>query len=669
MRRRPRSITLAVAAILVFGQVGAALGYENNQSGPTPGGGAHRRINQLAGQLFVKSIVNGANGAAFQKYDFEPLFPAGKYVIEALNEDVPDALLDKVFKPAGITTWGRMEWREAEYQAAQVKANLMFSRWLVEGGFTADEPERFMSLRHFYNPRTDLGAAYLTDIPVITLRQMGTNPEIDAVTWATTHADNAYSWTGGKDALALAFTGGTIAETQLAYAKAWRSLGETMHLAADMTVPAHVRNDSHPGHWAASAVYDDLRSDAYEFLTNYAGQVDLGWVNQKADPNFISAIRGAATPATVMETIATEVNKRYFSTDTIPHEEVVVDDFGNEFRYETANNMGLGRGILYPSPRLEDATLDATTGNYTANDSAGQPVIMAHRSWLYANAWNMDPGEITLPAVQSQAQRLIPAAVWGGERLMELFMPLVELKVESVKFDDVKKAPVVKVAVGVRQALDGGGYAATPDPALMNGTEQSVLLLVRITRKDGSTEERTFLAPPTKVVGGAFEIPLDKVSESLGDIVSGTDDDIAKVEYGAGLDMGGILVRSDYFAGDEALKLKFTSVEECIIIGDEYTFSVEAKGIPSTVNNVAFTWSLGASEPLVKPFSAPFADPLKSEVKGTFSIEGPLTILVTLTDEGGSGKELARVSMPSEVFPKGGMMDVLCAHVVIPPGG
>ena len=47
-------------------------------------------------------------------------------------------------------------------------------------------------------------------------------------------------------------------------AAAWRSLGETMHLIADMSVPSHVRNDSHPELEWTQFITDKYRADSYE---------------------------------------------------------------------------------------------------------------------------------------------------------------------------------------------------------------------------------------------------------------------------------------------------------------------------------------------------------------------------------------------------------------------
>ena len=252
---------------------------------------------------------------------------------------------------------------------------------------------------------------------------------MDAITWATQAADNQYTWRRGGDYLKKALSAYGLNEVQANYAAAWRSLGETMHLAADMTVPAHVRNDSHPGDWRAAAILDDLRADAYEYLTNWGGQVEAGWNSRVPDPDVVQAIRESESPEALLKMVAEFVNSHFFSSDTIPYREHDYDPF-------TAFNVGINSKIVYDLPRTKDMSYDEATGQSPGWIPPGQPMLMAHESWLNRNGWNADPGTVkdakgaivNLATVRSQAQRLVPLAVWSAERLMELFIPLVEVQ-------------------------------------------------------------------------------------------------------------------------------------------------------------------------------------------------------------------------------------------------
>jgi hypothetical protein len=96
------------------------------------------------------------------------------------------------------------------------------------------------------------------------------SPGIDAKTWGLDHPDNPFSFKQGLIYYKLAMEVAEDrplqpmlsqshfklnlnlapvdhADQRRTYlALAYRSLGETMHMLADMTQPAHVRNDSHP---------------------------------------------------------------------------------------------------------------------------------------------------------------------------------------------------------------------------------------------------------------------------------------------------------------------------------------------------------------------------------------------------------------------------------------
>ncbi|MCJ7611196.1 MAG: hypothetical protein MUP19_02955, partial [Candidatus Aminicenantes bacterium] len=101
-------------------------------------------------------------------------------------------------------------------------------------------------------------------------------PRLNAVDWAvegpavSTFKPNEYSWNRGVEFMRRAFhsTESQARKDQL-FAAAWRALGETMHLLADMTVPAHVRNDSHPGLGLVPLMgitdrWGSLKKDPYE---------------------------------------------------------------------------------------------------------------------------------------------------------------------------------------------------------------------------------------------------------------------------------------------------------------------------------------------------------------------------------------------------------------------
>ncbi len=170
-----------------------------------------------------------------------------------------------------------------------------------------------MAMVHFYDPLAPAGKRYLTDqqfgiIAVSSLNSEYANPEIDAVRWAFhkeswgTAFEQIYSWENGKEYLASALSSPDPGNVN--YGNAWRSLGETMHLMADMTVPPHVRNDGH-----AKAFSD---ADPYESSTTY----QLVESNAGRDP--ASAINYDQDPEKLMISVANFTNTNFLSKDTIP---------------------------------------------------------------------------------------------------------------------------------------------------------------------------------------------------------------------------------------------------------------------------------------------------------------------------------------------------------------
>lgn len=544
-------IAFDLMLVVVFLAVWASAptsGYGNNASGTGIGGGAHRSINSIAGGVYVQRMKN-ATEKAFRNYDFEPAKDAKKYNVLPLNGLVDFAQIDTLFKPTGEAIWGKSDWRDAKYESSLMPKSFKFSRWVIEGGFSADEPESFMSLRHFYNPVTSKGPTWLTDIPVANFRVMGANPQIDAITWATSHDDNAYNWTKGQEALMEAFTADRADEAAYAYAHAWRSLGECMHLMADMTLPAHVRNDSHPGYWYAAGAYDDLRSDVYEYFSNWYGKIDAAWSSRIVDPAIVSQIQAQTDVKSMYSDVAGYVNARYFSADTIPYQ--------NWRGAWTALNIGFG-GILYDSPRLETMTRDKD-GYWHSTDALGNDIIMAHDSWLDDDGWDEYPKGFNLACAESQARRLVPIAVQANARLMELFIPKVELAVSEVGSaeDEESGEPVIYAEAKVFTVDGKGGYASSPNAEALADSEQTVLLFARLTDGKGKQKELSYLAPQTEIVGGKFEIPLEDMTkegglyEALHPARDTKTEDLPKIEWAVGLDMGGILVKSDWYGGDD----------------------------------------------------------------------------------------------------------------------
>jgi len=302
-------------------------GYANDG----PGGGPHRKINEIALDRFLQIATEDP---ILCLYDFSPSLV--KYRIQK-----PDDLDFHSFVVTYDTVTQKGDWYAeeatvvAELAAASPLAALTpssiveessqsrpFRWWIIEGGFTADEPEVHMSLRHFYDPQSRgvskvsgaTGCSYLTDVTddadkaLAWLVGSTLNPCLNAKRLAG--KESKHSWAEGMTRLqaALDHPQADPALRNKAFGKAWRCLGETMHLLADMTVPAHVRNDGHPGKLGYA-------SDPYEDSVSAQTVQDLA--GGAVSANLQSRITGSFTLSGLFDVVADYTNTHFFSKDTI----------------------------------------------------------------------------------------------------------------------------------------------------------------------------------------------------------------------------------------------------------------------------------------------------------------------------------------------------------------
>lgn len=435
---KPALRALAACGAIAAGTV-ALLAYENDGSGRSVKGGPHRAINRLALERFFEEMMADP---VVSRYDL----PRSK------------KLLDETYVSGDMFRPGKGD------RAAT------FTRWIEEGGYTADEPELYASFRHFYDPLAlnaeqdgplserlvdamlpeladpRAGVPYLTDdlnslnVVFTTITGTTVNPRIHAKEWAIDgpenngSGENPFCWKKGIEYVEKAFAS-TGPEKQRLWAKAWRSLGETMHLLADMTSVPHVRNDSHP----AASIYlrefsndvGRLRSDPYESL---AQEVLVVSSAGGAPP----AVPLGETPEALFDAVAGFTNASFFSADTIAGTDPVSGE-----AVTNANGMR-----AYPSPRLEECREE---NGYLVKEVAGRPVRMAHRSWLASSGWGQAMNHVRLSAacVRDQASILVPLAIAADAKLVDLFLPRVRVEVTDVDLATKKlRGKVVHVPHG-----------------------------------------------------------------------------------------------------------------------------------------------------------------------------------------------------------------------------
>jgi hypothetical protein len=328
--------------------------------------------------------------------------------------------------------------------------------WLTHGGYSADEPEIYASLRHFYDPN-GLGGlpTWLTDH--IDTFYPGENPAMDAKTWALTADGNLYCWKKGLQSYKRAMERTDNREGNLAFA--FRALGETMHLIADMTQPAHVRNDSHP--WS-EPIEDNVTE--LEVLSYKDSPVD-------------SRVSLDGLPSALFDQLAYFTNRHFYSNDTI------FDGPSNTLPYNGLEHYSL--------PQFGDLTPFA--GRYYKGMFDGVPIYMIQqtaKSYLLAKA-GLGAPQYYVPRsfAPGYASVLIPIAVQANAKMIDMFFPTINLtltvtgvgntaRVEGKMTHDIAQdpawqelgmGPILYTGPGAAMFLLGNTSSKAADVEFING--------------------------------------------------------------------------------------------------------------------------------------------------------------------------------------------------------
>ena len=300
------------------------------------------------------------------------------------------------------------------------------AEWIVHGGYSADEPEIKASFRHFYDPTESKGNRYLHDH----LDKLGSvNPRIDHLDWALDHSDHQYNWKNGKAAMMSALQSDDKDFRKEEMAFAWRALGETLHMIADMGCPAHVRDDAHAAE--TSTGYRLGSPDPYEENVEALSKV-LGikeyFPNGKLDTDLQSKFRNAQTVNEIAIELAKYTNENFFTTQTISGSSVVPLIHPEK---------------TYASPRLDDCTYDEVDFVYKKNISGNEVLMCSDLKYSYGIFKGRGYPYINVACTRSQATALIPQIVEAGVHTMRLFIP--EMKIEITEYDEEKETLKGKV--------------------------------------------------------------------------------------------------------------------------------------------------------------------------------------------------------------------------------
>jgi hypothetical protein len=301
------------------------------------------------------------------------------------------------------------------------RGNKSAKEWIIHGGYSADVPEVHASLRHFYDPTKPANKRYLTDeannAVMKKFQSYLSNPEINGVDWALGDQtglgvfEHNYSWESGKKYIQGALEEPDPAKRNNYMAKAWRSLGETLHMIADNGCPPHVRNDAHP-----------LGNvDTYEEMVE---QMDVGQFKNGVVPGFMKDKFNDKnmTARKIAHELAVFTNENFVSNETISG----TDWKGNKVK-QTAHPAD-----EYKSPKISASSYNK---NYYERKVGETTVKQCTDSWYFGFVQLKESYPFVDEAcVKSQANVLIPTIIEAGTNAMKWFIP--ELKVVITSLDE-----------------------------------------------------------------------------------------------------------------------------------------------------------------------------------------------------------------------------------------
>ncbi|NLB82845.1 MAG: hypothetical protein GX791_01230, partial [Synergistaceae bacterium] len=397
----------------------------------------HRQINLEAVKLFL-SRIDGR-----EKYRMGPFGDKG---------------LSKSLRGVGVSGSSLLV---SGFVSAE--ASLSGQSWIISGGDWADEPHLYSSVRHFYDPLSWSGVAYLTDQSE--RHGLYDSPAIDARTWGLSSSDNPFCFFQALSAYKRALevrddlpippalssphfkTSLNLVPSDhddyrnLNLSRAYRALGESMHMLGDMTQPAHVRNDSHPA---------DEPIEAATFSDHVRKASSAPFVDSRVRPFLASAGGTLQAPAELFRQVAAFVNMTFYTLDTIYDQESGV----------LPNNRQKG----YPSPQLKDLEVEKkkipgfltereVRRFYGIFDGKRAPMIQDRLSFHWFDPEQsfvsdfegfkekagraaavalrrLGPFQIPHAFAAGQGEILLPVAIHACADLMDLFYPTLELKAE-----------------------------------------------------------------------------------------------------------------------------------------------------------------------------------------------------------------------------------------------
>jgi hypothetical protein len=336
-----------------------------------------------------------------------------------------------LFNPSEVSRVGDISVGEQNTTYTERSREITAQEWIEHGGYSADVPEVPASLRHFYDPTRPEGERHLTDQVNSKLfawaQSFLKNPETNGVDWAIGEQGNfgvlehIYTWEHGKKYLIAALQQPDIAKRKELMAKAWRSLGETLHMIADNGCPAHVRNDGHPSLPLPIFSYFG-NPDPYEEIM--AVSSTAGFDGGPIDEDLKESFRTAKKVHEIAHGLAVFTNKNFFTNETIS---------GTDWKGNAVKPIA-HPDYVYDSPKLSASAYK--NDYYYYRTIAGTEVKMCTDMQFFKGLalYRTDP-YIDQACVESQAKVLIPAIKEAGIHTVRLFIPALQVEIINIEED------------------------------------------------------------------------------------------------------------------------------------------------------------------------------------------------------------------------------------------
>lgn len=304
--------------------------------------------------------------------------------------------------------------------------------WITQGGWMEDNPWATAAVRHFYDPLAiDNGKKYLSDRSSLwesLLSPVSSLLTIDAETWVYDHPDNKYSFKKAKEYLINALKETNTAKKNEYMALAYRSLGQVLHLIADMGCPPHVRNDSHPPNFYASdALAEGLNlikvmgdPDPYEELVK---TLSIQSLVESSNPNSNLAFQFSKAESfkEIFEKLAYLTNQRLVTNQTIS---------------TTYYKQTIRPDNPYPQPIISENDYNKSDYIYYKNyDGINVKMCKDKTPILFGTTYGRGKPYVDFDCVKSQAMMIMPNIVEAGVNVIRQFIPSLKIEITQAVTD------------------------------------------------------------------------------------------------------------------------------------------------------------------------------------------------------------------------------------------